>query len=120
MKTANRVIYLRDMPGGKNAWLHHPYYWKVTEISKEKCTRIFVTKDSIEFGEEEDFFEEVSFIKTTLCKNKTGSQGGCEEISREEFDAFYIKTINKLNEYMMNSEVITLEENIQADLTKTI
>lgn len=83
------------MPKEKGV-MYFPNYWKVIETSEKKCKVLSIQKETINFEDSDDFFEEVSFIKNKLCADNIGSDG-CEEISREKFDAFYKKTVEKIN-----------------------
>lgn len=84
-----RTIYIKN---NANTPFTFPYFYKVIEINSGTTKTLTVTQDTIETESEEDFFEQVSFIKNTLCKDT-----GAEEITREEFDAFYMETVNKIN-----------------------
>ena len=96
MKTT-RIIYLKNKPR-EDTSLYFPNYYKVVETDEmENSAKVLtVDKNTINFEASEDFFEEVSFIKNTLCVGNIGSDG-CEEITREDFDAFYKKTISRIN-----------------------
>ena len=84
-----RIIYLKNL----KSTFYNPYYYKIVEVSKEVSKKLTVTQDSVDVEDSEDFFDTVGFVKNTLCKHE-----GCEEISRAEFDAFFIKTTKKINE----------------------
>ncbi len=92
-----RIVYLKNLPK-EGSSMYIPCYWKVIEgIGEEKTSTLFVTKTNIEAEEDEEFFEQISFIKNKLCENNIGPQG-CEEITKEKFDAFFINTVSKINE----------------------
>lgn len=84
-----KTIYLKQIP---NFPFLSPCFWKVTKTDNG-CAVLTVTESTIETSIEDDFFEEVHFIKNTLCEDKE-----CKEISREQFDKFYAKTIKIINE----------------------
>ena len=88
-----KTIYLKSLPNEKYLSFQNPYFYKVLEVSVDNVQTLTVTKDEIETEKDEDFHEQVSFIKNTLCKDS-----GCVEITRQEFDAFFIKTVEKINE----------------------
>ena len=67
--------------------MYFPNYYKVVE---EKYLEVNTT--DILVNKNEDFHDNVSFIKNKLCS------GQWEEITRKEFDAFYKKTVSKINE----------------------
>lgn len=87
-----KTIYLQDTKNDDLPFFN-PYFYKVVEVNKELTKTLQVTKDSIELGTDEDFHNQVSFIKNKLCENSF------DEISREKFDDFYKKTVEKINNY---------------------
>ena len=89
MTDQKRVIYLKNKPDFPMSF---PYYWKVFQKDDETTFVLTIKEESIEVEKQEDFFEHVSFIKNTLC-----SDSECVEITQEEFDEFYKKTVDKIN-----------------------
>ena len=87
-----KTVYLRNVPTD-NVWLYSPTYFKVVQTGKDESFRVEVTKTGIETAERYDFFDEVHFIKDKLCNT------GCDEITRKEFDSFYIDTIRRINQF---------------------
>ena len=87
-----KTVYLRNVPT-HNSWLYFPNYYKVVHTGKDESVTIQVSQEGIEIKEGDDFFDEVHFIKSKLCENS------CDEITRQDFDKFYIETINKINKY---------------------
>jgi len=83
-----RTIYLKNNSDYPYSF---PYFYKVIE-TLEGSEVLTVTEEKIEREVEDDFFSSVSFIKETLCK-----ETGCEEITREKFDAFFVQTVSKIN-----------------------
>ena len=86
-----RVIYIKNVQSEKNS-MYFPCYWKVTE---DVC--MTVEPNKIEVEDHEDFFDQVSFIKNTLCYEDRIGCDGAKEITREEFDEFYKKTVELIN-----------------------
>jgi len=96
MENPPRIIYLQNQKT-ENYAFYNAWLWKVIDDQKNECCHvIFVTKDEIEIEKKDDFFDAVSFIKNTLCKDNIGSDG-CEEITRQEFDDFFALTVSKIN-----------------------
>ena len=89
-----RIVYLKNI-SNEDSPFNFPHYWKV--IDGEKTKTLFVSETNIETETDDDFFEQISFIKNKLCDNKLSSYG-CEEITKEQFDAFFISTVSKINE----------------------
>lgn len=85
-----RTIYLKTNRQYINTYF---YFYKVVEKSEDETITITVTKDAIETETNEDFFDQVSFIKNVLCKDE-----GCEEITRQEFDDFLKETSTNINQ----------------------
>ena len=85
-----RTICLKNKPDFP---FSYTCMWKVIDKGKHTET-VQVTEDSIEIEKHEDFLDQVVFIKNTLCEER------CEEITREEFDEFYIKTVERINKTM--------------------
>lgn len=90
-----RTIYLESQPTHA---FSQPYYYKIIELDKETTSTITVTKDSIDMNKDEDFFDQVSFIKNKLC------EGASLEITQEQFESFYYKTLEKIN-YVITSTI---------------
>jgi hypothetical protein len=92
---SKKIIYLKNSkkPSG---YLYFPCYWKVVENDDKNTVVLTVQKETINFEKDDDFHDAVSFIKNKLCDSNIGSEGW-EEISREQFDEFYKKTVEKLN-----------------------
>jgi len=98
-----RTIYLKQT--GEWPLNGNNYHYKVTE-TPDGCTTVNVTKDSISVDYDEDFFEQVGFIRKTLC------EGRSKEITRMEFDTNYIKTVHKIND-AMNLATKSLEDDMK-------
>lgn len=79
------IIYLKNTKGPETA-MYFPYFYKVVDENY-----MTVTENSIQVEIGEDFHDNVSFIKNKLCDELWS------EISREEFDEFYKKTISLIN-----------------------
>ena len=80
---SKREIYLKriiDSPYGNQ------YKFKVTENSV-----VTITDNSIEIEDHDDFFDQVSFIKNTLCEDVV-------EISKDEFEGYFNQTMKVINE----------------------
>ena len=80
-----KIIYLRRKDTGKPFF--NPFYYKC--VDKDYLQ---VMKDEIEINSGEDFHDNVSFIKNKLEEEQW------EEITREQFDAFYKKTVSRINQ----------------------
>jgi hypothetical protein len=87
-----RTIYLKNKPM-KNHPFYNPYFYKVVEVDKETTETLTVTKTDIAVNIDEEYHHQVAFITDVLC-----SDSGYEEITRQEFDDFFIKTVGKINE----------------------
>lgn len=84
-----RVIYIKSIP--EHAF-SMTWYYKIIELNKELTQTLVVTKDHIQLNEDEEFFAQVSFIKNKQCDDSS------EEISKEEFEEYYTKTLTKINQ----------------------
>ena len=93
-----KTIYLKDK--GRYEWSSH-YVYKVIQITSTECMTVTVTKDSIQLDYDQDYYEQIHFIKSKLC------DGNAVEITRQEFDELYIQTVNAVN------DAINLENDIQ-------
>lgn len=89
-----RIVYLKNLPK-EGCSMYFPQCWKV--VDGEKAKTLFVSETNVEVETDDDFFEQISFIKDKLCENTIGSQG-CKEITKEQFDDFFISTVSKINE----------------------
>lgn len=92
----SRIIYLKNIPKESTGFFF-PHYWKVIDLGDEKSKILFVSNEEIETSKNDEFFDEVSFIKNKLCKGNIGSDG-CKEVTRQEFDEFFKKTVAIINE----------------------
>ena len=68
------------------------YFYKVVEVKNDEVLTLEVTDSSITIDQDEEFYHQVGFVKNKLC-----STGKVEEIQRAEFDEFYKKTVEKIN-----------------------
>ena len=81
-----RTIYLKHEPE-----FTQPWYYKIIELKEDETLTLAITEDSVSIDKDEDFFAQVGFVKNKLCNNSS------IEITREEFDDAYKKTVEQLN-----------------------
>ena len=77
------------------------FYWKLTEL-EGKCVTVEVTSSKIDVFNDDSFDDEINFITETTCEGKY------RIIKREEFDKFYIQTVQAIN------DAINLENDYRA------
>ncbi|WP_372938625.1 hypothetical protein [Seonamhaeicola sp.] len=83
-----RTIYLKSIPTNSFSQI---YYYKIVEIDKTTTMTMTVLKDSIDIDKDEEFFDQVSFIKNKQC------EGNSVEITNDEFNEIYNRTLSKIN-----------------------